>query len=352
MTKLIATLALSATFVACAGNQTRTTTETTTTTTERPQSFAQTQPMTSGGSQVMENSNDSDMYTSDRYDNLDPRTNSKSTPAYVGAENSRLDADVTERESGSSTAEVATPAPSVIIIEEEPLLESEMSGSSTADSWDESEHSEDSRLSGSGTTGTATSGTTPTDTATGTAAASDTSKTKKEMKKSKKTSKASKTETTGTGSTAVGSPSATGSGSMGTTTKESSEDFDRTEASTELDTPDETYNRNDQLSGSATAAGSAAGTSGRAMNTGSDLTAQDTSRNAKEVELVRRIRSEITDTKNLSMRAQNIKVINQNGQIYLKGPVANATEQTKVEQIAKKMAGNTAVINETYVEAR
>jgi osmotically-inducible protein OsmY len=47
-----------------------------------------------------------------------------------------------------------------------------------------------------------------------------------------------------------------------------------------------------------------------------------------------------------------VKVINQNGQIYLKGPVANSTERTKVEDIAKRFAGNMTVVNQTYVEKK
>jgi len=261
--------------------------------------------------------------SNDRFDNRDTRTNSLSTPAHVGASGRTLGADVTEEEYSSSTAETAQPA--------DGWTDSNMSGSSTDnESW---EDSEESRMSGTSTgTGTATTGTASptmggaatTGDATGTAAgtaASDTSKSKTK-KTTKKTTKTSTTETTGTGTTG--------------TTKESVDMNDsRTGASSDQD------NRNDRLSGGTTAGSSAGG-----------LTAQDTARNANETELVRKIRSQITDNKDLSMRAHNVKIINQNGQIYLKGPVANASEQSKIEAIAKKMAGNTAVINETYVENR
>lgn len=91
------------------------------------------------------------------------------------------------------------------------------------------------------------------------------------------------------------------------------------------------------------AAGAAAGTG---------VTAQETGRTTADAEMVRKIRAEITSNTDLSTRAHNVKVINQNGQIYLKGPVANMMEKSKVEEIAKRMAGNTAVVNQTYVEKK
>jgi len=113
---------------------------------------------------------------------------------------------------------------------------------------------------------------------------------------------------------------------------------------------DANTNMNRSTGGSSdTAAGAAA--AGSAANTG--MTAQDTAtRTQSETELVRRIRSEITSSSDLSIRAHNVKIINQNGQIYLKGPVANTMEKSKVEEIAKRMAGNTNVVNQTYVEKK
>ncbi len=82
------------------------------------------------------------------------------------------------------------------------------------------------------------------------------------------------------------------------------------------------------------------------------MTAQDTKRTEPATDLVQKIRSEITSQSDLSMNAHNVKIINQNGQIYLKGPVNNMTEKARVEELAKHVAGNTNVVNQTYVQKK
>jgi hyperosmotically inducible protein len=104
------------------------------------------------------------------------------------------------------------------------------------------------------------------------------------------------------------------------------------------------------MDSSKAAAGTAGVAAGSAYNT--DKTAQDQGTAERELELTRRIRSEITDNKNLSTDAHNIKIISENGKVHLKGPVKSAAEKSQVEMIAKRLAGNTAVINETYVEKK
>lgn len=78
-------------------------------------------------------------------------------------------------------------------------------------------------------------------------------------------------------------------------------------------------------------------------------TAQDQSTSPRDVELTRKIREQIVADKSLSMRAKNVTIISQNGQVTLKGPVATNQEQAKVEEIAKKAAGTTSVVNQTEV---
>ncbi|MEZ0392976.1 MAG: BON domain-containing protein [Pseudobdellovibrionaceae bacterium] len=94
------------------------------------------------------------------------------------------------------------------------------------------------------------------------------------------------------------------------------------------------------------------GTAAGAAAAGAGMTAQDTATTKTESETVRKIRSDITGDKSLSMAAHNVKIINQNGQIFLKGPVANSNEKAKVEEIAKRTAGATTVVNQTYVETK
>lgn len=78
-------------------------------------------------------------------------------------------------------------------------------------------------------------------------------------------------------------------------------------------------------------------------------TAQDQGKSARDVELTRKIREQIVADQSLSMRAKNVTIISQNGQVTLKGPVATSQEQAKVEEIAKKTAGAQAVVNQTEV---
>ena len=78
-------------------------------------------------------------------------------------------------------------------------------------------------------------------------------------------------------------------------------------------------------------------------------TAMDQGMNPQDTNLTRTIREKIVADNTLSMRAKNITIISQNGLVTLKGPVANNQEQTKVEEIAKKVSGTTAVTNQTEV---
>ncbi len=83
-----------------------------------------------------------------------------------------------------------------------------------------------------------------------------------------------------------------------------------------------------------------------------ELTAEDTSRSPQDMEMIRRIRSEITSNPSLSLNAQNVKVISQNGSVYLKGFVDDTNERIQVEEIARRFAGNRNVINQTSVQTQ
>ena len=68
-----------------------------------------------------------------------------------------------------------------------------------------------------------------------------------------------------------------------------------------------------------------------------------------DVEITRKIRSALTDDKSLSTYAHNVKIITQNGQVVLKGPVRSAQEKSSVEATATRAAGTTAVKSELEV---
>lgn len=117
------------------------------------------------------------------------------------------------------------------------------------------------------------------------------------------------------------------------------------------------YRQNDNLSGGATAgsdsetaAGSAAGTSGKTIKLGNEGTVQDNARTRQELTLEDRIKTALREDKNLSNKAKQVKVLRNHGQIHLVGSVANSSERSRIESIAKQKAGNTIVINKTQIE--
>jgi len=80
------------------------------------------------------------------------------------------------------------------------------------------------------------------------------------------------------------------------------------------------------------------------MNEGQrGLTPLDQSNTQMDTQIVAAIRSALTDDSSLSVNAQNVKVVVRGGAVTLRGPVANASEKARVEAIAGKVQGVTAV---------
>lgn len=114
-------------------------------------------------------------------------------------------------------------------------------------------------------------------------------------------------------------------------------------------------------------AGSAGGSSGAmgggqsqrydADNTGQNeldrqrgkLEATDQSNDAGDVDLTAQIRRAITDDDSLSVNAHNVKIITQDGAVTLRGPVDSAQERQRVEEIARRIAGQQKVVNELEI---
>ena len=53
----------------------------------------------------------------------------------------------------------------------------------------------------------------------------------------------------------------------------------------------------------------------------------------------------------MSVNAQNVKIITQAGQLTLRGPVKTAAEKTRIEEIARAVAGENNVDNQLEVNA-
>jgi hyperosmotically inducible protein len=85
---------------------------------------------------------------------------------------------------------------------------------------------------------------------------------------------------------------------------------------------------------------------------GEDLVPTDQARGSdRDVEITRRIRELITSSDNLSVNAQNVKIITLNGLTTLRGPVNSVSERSRIASIARQVAGPKAVRNQLEVAA-
>ena len=69
-----------------------------------------------------------------------------------------------------------------------------------------------------------------------------------------------------------------------------------------------------------------------------------------DLDLTAKIRRSIVDDKSLSTSAHNVKIIAQNGQVTLKGPVRSEAEKNAIQQQASSIAGQPNVKNELDVQ--
>ena len=78
-------------------------------------------------------------------------------------------------------------------------------------------------------------------------------------------------------------------------------------------------------------------------------TADQQKENAGDREITQKIRQAIMDDKTLSTYAHNVKIIAQDGQVTLKGPVRTEEEKKIVEAKATEVAGEGHVVNQMSV---
>src|ERR1700674_2745141 len=79
------------------------------------------------------------------------------------------------------------------------------------------------------------------------------------------------------------------------------------------------------------------------------VTADQQKDNAGDRDITRKIRQSLMKDKTLSTYAHNVKVIAQDGQVTLKGPVRSDDEKRAVEAKATEVAGTGHVTNEMSV---
>jgi hyperosmotically inducible periplasmic protein len=68
-----------------------------------------------------------------------------------------------------------------------------------------------------------------------------------------------------------------------------------------------------------------------------------------DLDITAKIRKEVVDTK-MSVKAQNVKIITQDGKVTLRGPVETAEEKAKIEEIARRVARAGNVTSEIEVK--
>lgn len=79
------------------------------------------------------------------------------------------------------------------------------------------------------------------------------------------------------------------------------------------------------------------------------VTADDQKMNKSDREMAQQIRKAVYQDKTLSTYAHNVKIIVQDGQVTLKGPVRSEEEKTSIAQKAASIAGAGNVTNQLDV---
>ena len=75
----------------------------------------------------------------------------------------------------------------------------------------------------------------------------------------------------------------------------------------------------------------------------------DQSENQKDIDITANIRKRVVDTK-MSVNAQNVKIIAQDGRVTLRGPVKSEEEKAQIEKMAHEVAGAANVDNQLEVQ--
>ena len=78
------------------------------------------------------------------------------------------------------------------------------------------------------------------------------------------------------------------------------------------------------------------------------MTPLDQNENQKDIDITANIRERVVDTE-MSVNAQNVKIITQSGKVTLRGPVQTDAEKQKIETIALAVAGQGNVDNQLEV---
>ena len=82
----------------------------------------------------------------------------------------------------------------------------------------------------------------------------------------------------------------------------------------------------------------------------SEIQSGDQSNSSADLKITQAIRQALVKDGELSMTAKNIKIITDNGQVTLRGPVKNAQEKAKIDQVARSAAGGAKIVDQLDVK--
>jgi hyperosmotically inducible periplasmic protein len=82
---------------------------------------------------------------------------------------------------------------------------------------------------------------------------------------------------------------------------------------------------------------------------GETQTSGDQSNHSADLKITQKIREALMKDGELSTTAKNIKVITENGQVTLRGPVKNVQEKARVNHLAKSAAGGARIVDQLDV---
>src|SRR5205823_13569569 len=82
---------------------------------------------------------------------------------------------------------------------------------------------------------------------------------------------------------------------------------------------------------------------------GKTNTSGDQSNSSADLKITQAVRRALMKDSELSSTAKNIKVITANGQVTLRGPVNNAQEKAKIDQIARSAASGAQIVDQLDV---
>jgi osmotically-inducible protein OsmY len=82
---------------------------------------------------------------------------------------------------------------------------------------------------------------------------------------------------------------------------------------------------------------------------GETQTSGDQSNSSTDLKITQAIRQALRKDGELTTTAKNIKIITENGQVTLRGPVKTAQEKAKIDQLAKSAAGSAQIDDQLEV---